>query len=109
MDCRGRRLKTIDVKLFDSDGKRLEFAEVVRLVVGVMFSRGPWATASWGLLVRWSTGRGEGLSEGVGARSCVIGPVFGPFDAAASDIVIRQERQIVRPALGLHGFLPEFG
>jgi hypothetical protein len=33
----------------------------------------------------------------------------GLFSPAASDIVFWQERQIVRPALGLHGFLPEIG
>jgi hypothetical protein len=40
---------------------------------------------------------------------CPLSPFLGPFDPAASDIVFQQERQIVRPALGLHGFLPEFG
>lgn len=36
-------------------------------------------------------------------------PILALFDPAASDMVFRQERQIVRPALGLHGFLPEIG
>jgi hypothetical protein len=44
----------------------------------------------------------------LGPFMCPLGPVLGPCDPAASDIVFQQERQIVRPALGLHGFLPEF-
>ena len=40
---------------------------------------------------------------------CPLGLFLGLFSPAASDIVFRQERQIVRPALGLHGFLPEIG
>jgi len=38
-----------------------------------------------------------------------LGPFLGLFNPAASGIIFRQERQIVRPALGLHGFLPEIG
>jgi hypothetical protein len=45
----------------------------------------------------------------LGPFMCPLGPFLGPFDPASSDISFRQERQIVRSALGLHGFLPEFG
>ncbi len=38
-----------------------------------------------------------------------LGPILGPLDPAASDIHSWQERQIVRSALDLHGFLPDFG
>ena len=44
---------------------------------------------------------------GLGPFLCPLGPFLGLFSPAASDIVFWQERQIVRPALGLHGFLPE--
>lgn len=45
----------------------------------------------------------------LGPFMCPLGPILGPFNPAASDIVFWQERQIVRPTLGLHGFLPEIG
>jgi hypothetical protein len=45
----------------------------------------------------------------VGPFRCPLGPTLGPLSPADSGIAPRQERQIVRSALGLHGFLPEYG
>ncbi len=36
---------------------------------------------------------------------CPLDPILGLFEPAASDIASRQERRIVRPALGARGFL----
>jgi hypothetical protein len=45
----------------------------------------------------------------VGPFRCPLGPTLGLLCPADSDITPRQERQIVHPALGLHGFLSGFG
>ena len=39
---------------------------------------------------------------------CPLGPLLGPLSPADSGIARGQERQIVRPAWGLHVFLPGF-
>lgn len=42
----------------------------------------------------------------LGLSRCRLGPILGLLGSAGSGIAYQQERQIVRPALSLQGFLP---